>query len=678
MDPGTILSIVQLSFSVLELGTKVAREFFGRNDRVPDKLKRLNDRLGLFHSIVKDIIQKSKDRNAPPSSLTFPGADAIIDTLTECKEFLRQYESATASQRLILLVGSESSKIEELDKRIMGHYAELQLLKTVDLENAFERLKESMAAMHVSQRAPSITESPPQPESIGRFEKSLESYSMAEATNQSSFPRSPILRAISRNTSLPSIIELPSPPVGTNYSLDVGVQRQPHTSLETGPVMAYLNYTGQNAFSSRPTHIESGSTIGSSQTRLSSSPPSQFSGPEHSVGLRIGSLSYRFNTVSYRVFDRGGNRVIEWTNTTSGITVLHFVPNTCSIPHTVPEDAKFKVLFLPRNVKHQFKIISADNELKNVEERPEYQFARKFDREMFQQHVRACNFLEMIRASRIHSAVERDIAILVHLKVWRRNDQDDKPTFSFAAHEVGQPSHHMEFHIRWFKRIPELKGDNKLILRAYSKESDLDDEPETIRPRKLSTTFGATVRRLSGTSSHGSSSRSNSRSRSSSSKAPLSVLYDYLGLEPPSHIRNLGYLEIEFKNPELRKTFIKACYEAHRPATEAWRGNNISSPASSPQRVPSHPPSLTLGPNPTPYELEDTARHELIGDSGARELMEDPGFQIPPPILTTPYYPEEARFNTESLFAPPRTADEGKDPMVFKDYDRETLSREPG
>ncbi|KAI1417895.1 hypothetical protein F5Y13DRAFT_199030 [Hypoxylon sp. FL1857] len=676
MDPGTILSIVQLSFSVLELGTKIAREFFGRNDRVPDKLKRLNDRLGLFHSVVKDIIQKSKEHNASSSSLAFPGADAIIETLTECKEFLRQYESATPSQRLVLLVGPDSSRIEDLDRRIMGHYAELQLLKTVDLENAFERLKESMVAMHVSQRTPSMTESPPQPELTGRFEGTPENYSMTGIANQLSFPRSPTLQAGSRNTSLPSILELPSPPAGLNYSFDVGTRRQP-PSLETGPVMAYLSRTRQNTVSSRLTHIEPGSTAHSqAQNRMSTSPPSQFNDPGHSVVLRIGPQPYQFSTSSYRVLDGGNSKVIEWSNAASEITVWHFVPNTCAIPHTIPEDAKFRVFFLPRNIKHKFKIIRADNESTDAEERPEYQFSRKIDREVFQQNIRACEFLEMIRALKINSAVERDIAILVHLKVWRQNDQDDKPTFSFAAHEVGQPSHHAEFHIRWFKKTPELKGDNKLILRVNSKESDLEDGPEALRPRRLSATFGATVRKLSGSSTHGSSSRSNSRSRSSSSKAPLSVLYDYPGLEPPIDVRNLGYLEIEFKNSELRKTFIKACYEAHRPAMEAWR-NNTPSPVSS-QHIPSQPPSLILGPNPAPYELEDSGRYELMGDSGAHELMGDPGFQIPPPSLTTPYYPEEVCFNTDSLFAPSRTSDQDQDPGTFKDYDREPLSREPG
>ncbi|KAI2468398.1 hypothetical protein F4781DRAFT_269080 [Annulohypoxylon bovei var. microspora] len=716
MDPGSILSIVQLSLSVFELGSKIACEFLSKNGRVPDKLKRLNDRLGRFHNVVKDIVQEPQKQNAT-SSLTFPGADGIVETLTECKEFLRQYESALStrstvvgtSQRVSLAVGPDSSKVDELDRRIMYHYTELQYWKTVAVEDAVKRLGESMVAMHVSPRIPSITGSP-QLESSARFTAGPSNdYYMTQTANQSSFPRSPTLKANPRNSTLSPIneIELPSPRAGTNYAFDVAAQRQISRSSGTGPVMAYIDHNRQDTASSASTLIEPEFNIGPlSQSPLSTSPSKQLQGPGHLVWLCIGSSRrYQFSTACYRVLDSDGNRVVEWYNTSSGITIWHFVPNRCSIPHTKPTDEKFRVFFLPQNTKHHFRIAKPDSETENLHDKPEYQFARKLDRETFQQNLRGYDSLEMIRASRIHTAAVKDIARLEHLKVWRQTDHDDKPTFSFAAHEVGHPLYHEEFYIRWFKKTPELKGDNRLILRVYSKESDPEDGLEIEGVRRRSSTFGDKVRRLSGSSSHGSSS----------SKAPVPVLYECCpGIEPPNDVRNLGHLEIEFKDSErkpqftylpnlpnppllfpgsyliananvVRKTFIKACYEAHRPAMEAAR-NGTPSPALS-QQAYSYPPSLTLGPQQNPYELEDSARYELMGDSGGYELAQDPGvhemvgssgFQIPSPSLTTPYSPGEVRFNTETLFAPPRTDNSERDMGTYGDYDREPLAREPG
>ncbi|KAI1454122.1 hypothetical protein F4805DRAFT_333656 [Annulohypoxylon moriforme] len=693
MDPGTILSIVQLSLSVFELGSKIAREFLSRNDRVPDKLKRLNDRLGRFHNVVKDVIQEPPKQNAT-SSLAFPGADGIIETLSECKEFLRQYESALASrstvvgtsQRVALLVGPDSSKVDDLDKRIMYHYTELQYWKTVAVEDAVKRLGESMVAMHVSPRMSSITGSP-QLEPSARFAGGQSSdYYMAQSTNQTGFPRSPTLKA-TRNSSLAPIneIELPSPRAGNNYAFDVAAQRQFSRSPGTGPVMAYIGHNRQDTVSSASTLIESEYNVGPlSHSPLSTTPP-QFRGQGHSVWLRIGSRRYQFNTNCYRVFDSDGNRVVEWYNTSSVVTIWHFVPNRCSIPHTKPTDEKFRVFFLPPSNKHHFRITGADNQTEDLEDRAEYQFARKIDRETFQQNLRGYDSLEMIRASKIHSAAEKDIATLEHLKVWRQTDHDDKPTFSFAAHGVGHPLHNEEFYIRWFKKTPELKGDTRLILRVYSKESDQEEGLEIEGARRRSSTFGDKVRKLSGSSSHGSSSRPNSRSRSSSSKAPAPVLYEYCqGIDPPSDVRNLGYLEIEFKDSELRKNFIKACYEAHRPAMEAAR-NSTPSPALS-QQAYAMPPSLILGPQQNPYELEDSARYELMGDSGGYEMMGNtgvyelgsPALQVLSPSLTTPYSPEEVRFNTETLFAPSRTHASDQDTGDYRGYDQEPLAREPG
>ncbi|KAI0900636.1 hypothetical protein F4806DRAFT_163557 [Annulohypoxylon nitens] len=693
MDPGTILSIVQLSLSAFELGSKIAREFLSKNDKIPDKLKRLNERLGRFHNVVKDIVQEPPKHNAS-SNLAFPGADGIIETLSECKEFLRQYESALssrstvvgASQRVALLVGPDNSKVDELDRRIMYHYTELQYWKTVAVEDAVKKLGESMVAMHVSPRIPGMTGSP-QPESSARFAggQSTEYY-MAQSANQPGFPRSPTLKANPRNPALPPIneLELPSPRAGNNYAFDVAAQRQFSRSPGSAPVMAYISHNRQDTVGSASTLCESEYNIGPlSHSPLSTTPP-QFRAQGHAVWLRIGSRRYQFNTNCYRVFDSDNNRVVEWYNTGSGVTIWHYVPNRCSIPHTKPTDEKFRVFFLPPSTKHHFKITGADNQTEDVDDRAEYQFARKIDRETFQQNLRGYDSLEMIRASKIHSAGEKDIATLEHLKVWRQTDHDDKPTFSFAAHGAGHPLHNEEFYIRWFKKTPELKGDTRLILKLYSKGNDQEDGIEIEGARRRSSTFGDKVRKLSGSSSHGGS-RPSSRSRSSSSKSPAPVLYECCqGIEPPSDVRNLGHLEIEFKDSELRKNFIKACYEAHRPAMDAVR-NTTPSPALS-QHTFTMPPSLTLGPQQNPYELEDSSRHELMGDPGGYEMMGNPGvyemgspgFQIPSPSITTPYSPEEVRFNTETLFAPSIKSPSDQETSSYRSYDREPLGREPG
>ncbi|KAI1204527.1 uncharacterized protein F4807DRAFT_328823 [Annulohypoxylon truncatum] len=693
MDPGTILSIVQLSLSAFELGSKIAREFLSRSDRVPDKLKRLNDRLGRFHTVVKNIIQEPQKHNAP-SNLKFPGADDIIETLSECKEFLRQYESALlshstvvgASQRLALLVGPDNSKVDELDKRIMYHYTELQYWKTVAVEDAVKRLGESMVAMHVSPQIPSLTGSPQLESSTGFAAGQSNDNHMARS--RSGFPRSPTLKANPRNPSLSPIneIELPSPRAGNNYTFDVAAQRQLCRSTGTGPVMAYIGHDRQDTASSASTLVGSEYNIGPlSPSPLSTTPPQQFQGQGYSVWLYIGSRRYQFTTTCYRILDSDGNRVAEWYNTSSGVTIQHFVPSGCCIPHTKPTDEKLRVSFLPPSTKHHFRITEADQQAVDLEDRAQYQFARKMDRDIFQQNLRGYESLEIIRASKIHSAAKKDIATLEHLKVWRQTDYDDKPTISFAAHGVGRPLHHEEFYIRWFKRTPELKGDTRLILRMYSKESDHEKLLETEGARRRSSTFGSKVRKLSGNSSHGGPSRPKSRSRSSSSKAPAPVLYEYFqGIEPPSDIRNLGHLEIEFKDSELRRSFIKACYEAHRPAMAAAR-NGTPSPVLSQQKY-TGPPTLMLGPQQDPYELGDSARYELMGDFGSHEMMHkagvyemgSPSFQIPSPSLNTPYSPEEVHFNTETLFLPSRTAASGLVKGVNKEYGTESLTREPG
>ncbi|KAI0376409.1 hypothetical protein F5Y04DRAFT_292762, partial [Hypomontagnella monticulosa] len=713
MEPGTILSIVELSLSVLKLGTKIALEFWpNRSDKVPDKLKRLNDRLQQFYSVVENIVQEPKGHNVS-SSLVFQGADAIIETLTECDRFLRQYESALrdralggTSQRLVLLIGPDSSKIEDLDKRILSHYPELHLweqkilsLKQDRTLSTLKELQASLTQIHLapyppsssshSYRTSSIPESP-ELDPSGKFDEFLYEATTFQISPQPGFPKSPSLGPSSRNPSLHSIPELPPAQViSVSRSPDVGIHEN-LTGRGAAPVMTHLagrfreNAFGHSSIRAEPENVMSTSSQvqRAPQTRSPISPTLQFhsqgqnpsysscQSQGHLVTIRIGSQSYEFNSNEYTFpsLETDGGRIIEWSNT-SGVAVRHFVPSTCNIPYTIPEDKKgIRVLFLPRNRHHQFEISRPDSEVQTFQDVPEYVFARKVDREAFQQRFRACDSLELIRALKIHNGTERDIAIKVHLKVWRWNDQDDRPTFSFAAHEIGHDSHHVEYVIRWFKKTPELRGDNKLRLKVNSKETNTGEDPAAEILSKRPSTIGSRMRRLSGGQLRFTDSASRSRSP---------VLYDCQGIEPPNDIRRLGYIEIEFKTQDLRDTFINACYKAHQLASEASRRYSTPSPVS--QRSYSRPPSWTLGPNPTPYELEDSGRHELVGDSGAFEMDGYPGLGLPPPSVTAPWSPEETYFhNTSTLFASPSGTDHATFLGTIEDYDTPPHNREPG
>ncbi|KAI1762739.1 hypothetical protein GGR53DRAFT_400955 [Hypoxylon sp. FL1150] len=285
------------------------------------------------------------------------------------------------------------------------------------------------------------------------------------------------------------------------------------------------------------------------------------------------------------------------------------------ILHTVPNNVNSRASFLPRDLNHRFEITSlASGTMKaSFMDMIVYQFDQKSDREIFQRKLRGYEYLAMIHVTRISNTLEKEIAGMAHLKVWRRNDRDDEPTFSFTTHQSNKASHHLEYKIRWFEKTPELRGENQLILRLYSTEVDLEYGPPLDEPSRKSPTLRATGRRLCGDFS--SASASHSRSRPSSANVSASKMYEYKGIYPPTEARSQGDLEMEFANPELRKTFINACFEAHRPSWEAAGRNSTTSPIL--QQTPSRPPSLTLGPNSGPYEL-----------GGA------PAFEMPSPSLT--------------------------------------------
>ncbi|KAG4222812.1 hypothetical protein PC116_g28715 [Phytophthora cactorum] len=58
-------------------------------------------------------------------------------------------------------------------------------------------------------------------------------------------------------------------------------------------------------------------------------------------------------------------------------------------------------------------------------------------------------------------------------------------------------------------------------------------------------------------------------------------------------------------------------------------------------------------------------------------MMGDSGFQMPPPSLTTPYSPEEVRFNTRSLFAPSRATDYEKILETDESYEKDDDAHSP-
>ncbi|KAI2602303.1 hypothetical protein GGR54DRAFT_624740 [Hypoxylon sp. NC1633] len=703
MDPGTIISIVQVSSSILNFGLKVVHEFVG-NDKIRDKLADLNRRLQTFHHLVAEIVDKTPD--ASPSRLEYPGTGNVIKTLNDCKEFLKQYERTLSTNRTLgqttqrawLVAGPDSSRLDDFHSRIDRHYMELNQWDI----NIRSRRRESrdmrtpvLPATSVPNPSPSNdiratyntdNLSPPLTSAEWFSDDTITELPPANFLTPSRANRSPILRPTPRNLSLGSIPELPPPLASSAYPFDADTRRHT-THLENGPVMDYIARGRPSPVNPTTFRTELGDRVSESRDPSSGLSSPQFRISGHTVTLRIGNQPYKFDTGFYRILNHDAARVIEWYNLDSGVMIRHFVQSdTYHIPHTIPDDKHFRVFFIPRIVNHQVDIITGNSTPESHPATPEYRFDHKPDRETFQSKLRGCDYFKMIRAVKIHSAKERDIAIKIHLKVWRRADQDEDPTFSFAALQAGQLSHHLEFRIRWFKKTPELRGDTKLVLRPYSTDSDLDygpTVPTPSPPAERRRSIRNLTRRMSGDSNQPGSG--SPHSRSSSASAPPLILYDCKGRDPPAEVQDLGHLEIEFSNSELRKQFINACYEAHRPARAA------STPSPVSQRTSSRPASWastpTAGQGPFElsgaqpvHELGDTGfqRHEL-GDTGFREL-DDTSFQmqlsLPPPSLTIS---EEVVFNTHSLFAPPRALPErGRARFEAGESGRGSYAREPG
>lgn len=126
MDPGTALGVVQLSASVLKLVAGICSEFTGRGDNISQKLRDLNQRLQTFNLLLNQTVHTSKAQE-------FPGLDAIRQTLQDCKDFLKQHETAlsargrfeAAPQRLWLSMGPDSTRIDEFCTKFILHCKQL-------------------------------------------------------------------------------------------------------------------------------------------------------------------------------------------------------------------------------------------------------------------------------------------------------------------------------------------------------------------------------------------------------------------------------------------------------------------------------------------------------------------------------------------------------------------------
>jgi hypothetical protein len=202
-----------------------------------------------------------------------------------------------------------------------------------------------------------------------------------------------------------------------------------------------------------------------------------------------------------------------------------------------------EVTFLPRASKHEFEITTACGS-KTIKEEFRYQFTYKPDRETFQRRIRNRQYLDVVQVVKIHTSVEKNVAIDVHLKVWRRDDKDMEPKFSFAWLGKNKPNRHVEYVIRWFKKHPDLGSDNRLILKPYSDDTDLSYGPAAAGDSgKRSSIFRSLTSKMSGGPNVAFASHS-----PSIGGVPV-VLYDLKGKPPPREVCNLGDLVIKFPSP---------------------------------------------------------------------------------------------------------------------------------
>ncbi|KAI0913620.1 hypothetical protein F4823DRAFT_20451 [Ustulina deusta] len=632
MDPGTILSVVQLSGSVFKSGRDIAFEFVGP-EGAPRKLRHLNTRLQILNSFLERILKQpgSPDKL---STTQFPGSESIEKTLKECKTFLEHYKSllsetpgrSAAARRVLLTIGPDASQIDEFHKKIDQHYAELEQWRIGSLTDRIDELHILLASFRGSISVPPTNHPSPYPApNPGHATPEIDQQLLSP-----SIYTSPVLRAQSRTPSLNSIPELPPAAIPNPTSaVDRDHQHnQPNLTVESGPTVGSI-------------HRESYDIgVGTAQTSSSSlNGPS----PRHCITLVLGTgQGFQFGPDAYEVYEDELGQIIDWRG--SHARVRHFLPlGTRGIPYTKPNDPKMEVTFLPRGTTHRFEITTPDGSI-SKNDKARYQFTHKVDREMFQRRVRVRQSLQMIQVVRIHKSKEENIAMNIHLKVWVRNEQDTNPTFSFASLSKDEPNHHVEYIIRCFKREPERKGEKRLILRPYSEDTDLNYGPAS---SEKTSKFTDLRRKMSINSTVSIGSRSPSLGNS-----PTILLYEGKGKTAPEQVRRLGYLDIEFESMGLREKFINACYEAHHPARASRRATLESDTAS----LSTNQASLFSAGSPSVSQTT-TPQHSISSQDGVGLGVDMDTAVSPRPLqLPSPAIPHLAlgiRFENLSLFTMP-------------------------
>lgn len=147
MEPGTVFTALELSFSVLRLGYRVHNEFFGK-DRSIDKLRQLNGRLQALTAFLQRIAKDAKDSGL---YLTEPFEDThtrnLEITLEECKEFLNKYERALSEsgrgskfQRAKYIVSQDESRLRDFHERIDRHYDELHQWSSLSIHHELRNM----------------------------------------------------------------------------------------------------------------------------------------------------------------------------------------------------------------------------------------------------------------------------------------------------------------------------------------------------------------------------------------------------------------------------------------------------------------------------------------------------------------------------------------------------------
>ncbi|KAF2965662.1 hypothetical protein GQX73_g7928 [Xylaria multiplex] len=588
LDPGTALSVVQLSGNVLKLGRDIAFEFFGP-EGAPQKLKHLNLRLQTLNTTLEDILKQP----------------AFLESY---KSLLSENPSRSAiGQRVLLTVGPDASRIDEFHKKIDQHYTEIGQWRIGSMgERVDERigsLNDKMHELYVLVQN-SIIIPPTHPPPLPTIPNS--GPATPEINQQLLSPMmhaSPVLRAqSSRTPSLASISELPPPALPSpSFPTDRAFHHNKRsTTLESGSTIGLIGGRGRD------------SSVGGTRTSCSSLSGSVFG---HRITLVIGTEEgLQFSPDSYEVHGGETERIIDWSG--PQIRVQHFhmlVPSGVKrIPYTKPNDPKMEVTFLPLGSKHRFEITTPDGS-ETRHDRFKYQFTHKSDRETFQRRVRIRQSLKMIQVVNIHKSKEENIAMDVHLKVWGpRNEQDTNPTFSFA----------------YLSR----KGEKRLILRPYSDDTDLHYGPAVDDSNRRSSTFKEWKRKMS------IGSNASVGSRSPPIGSPPAVLYEVKGETAPEYVRKLGYLDIEFESIGLREKFVNACYEAHHPVSIVRRATfgsdtdslSLKQPSissSSPQSV-----SQTTTTHPSIGEHEGVGLGVNMGTTGHVPPSPNP-LQLPSPAI---------------------------------------------